>query len=307
MTDRFYFLGVTTAGSQIMRLFPIWADVLGLNASIVGRDLPIGGSPDVYRSAVKELRDDPAARGALVTTHKVSVHQYASDLFVEFDRWARLCGEVSSISKRDEGLVGHAKDPISSGLALQAIIGPTYWTDRPQAEVLCMGAGGSGAAIMVHLLTQPTRPARIVMTNRRPGRLDAVRAMQSELGAPDIVEYHAVSSDLETNALVASLNPGSLVINATGAGKDRPGSPMSDAAVLPADAIAWDFNYRGDLRFLEQARRQLPPERVHDGWRYFIHGWTLVIAEVFDFELTADRLRALEQAAQPFGPTHAVS
>jgi shikimate 5-dehydrogenase len=170
-----------------------------------------------------------------------------------------------------------------------------------------MGAGGSGAAIMVHLLTQPSPPARIVMTNRRPDRLEAVRSMQRELGAPDIVEYHAVTGAEETDALVASLAQGSLVINATGAGKDRPGSPMSDSAVLPRDAIAWDFNYRGDLRFLQQARRQLPPERVHDGWRYFIHGWTLVIAEVFDFELTADRLRALEQAAQPFGPTRAAS
>lgn len=307
MTDLFYFLGVTTAESQIMRLFPIWSDVLGLDASIVGRDLPIGGKPEVYRRAVEELRDDRAARGALVTTHKVSIHQHASQLFAEFDRWARICGEVSSISKRDQGLVGHAKDPISSGLALQAIIGPTYWSDHPQAEVLCMGAGGSGAAIMVHLLTQPTQPARIIMTNRRPGRLDAVRAMQSELGAPDIVDYRAVSSEQETDALVASLTPGSLIINATGAGKDRPGSPMSDAAILPPEAIAWDFNYRGDLKFLEQARRQLAPERVHDGWRYFIHGWTLVIAEVFDFELTDDRLRALEQAAEPFGPTHPVS
>lgn len=302
MTDRFFFLGVTTAKSQIMRLFPVWMDVLGLDAAIVGRDLPIGGDPAVYRAAVEELRDDPAARGALVTTHKVSVHQYATDLFVEFDRWARLCGEVSSISKRHGGLVGHAKDPISSGLALKAIVGSSYWHDHPGAEVLCMGAGGSGAALMVHLLTQPSRPARIVMTNRRPGRLDAVRAMQRELGAPDIVAYHAVSGDGDTDALVASLAPGSLVVNATGTGKDRPGSPMSDGAVLPEGAIAWDFNYRGELRFLEQARGQLPPERVHDGWQYFIHGWTQVIAEVFDFELTDERLAALAAAARSFGP-----
>lgn len=304
MTDRFFFLGVTTAKSQIMRLFPVWADVLGLDATVAGVDLPIGGEPAVYRRAVEELRDDPAARGALVTTHKVSVFRYASDLFVEFDRWARLCGEVSSISRRGEGLVGHAKDPISSGLALQAIIGPTYWDDHPEAEVLCMGAGGSGAAIMVHLLTQRRQPARIVMTNRRPGRLDAARAMQQELDAADSVEYHGVTSEQDTDALVASLAPGSLVINATGAGKDRPGSPMSDAAVLPEGAIAWDFNYRGDLKFLEQARRQLPAERVHDGWRYFIHGWTLVIAEVFDFELTEERFAALEEAAEPFGPAN---
>ena len=302
MADRFTFIGVTTGGSQIMRLFPVWADVLGLDAEIVGLDLPIDGEPAVYRRAVEQLRDDPATRGALVTTHKVSVHRHAGDLFARLDRWATLCGEISSISKRDGALIGHAKDPISSGSALQAIIGATYWRDHPGAEVLCMGAGGSGAAITVHLLTQRQLPARIVITNRRPGRLDAVRAMQQELGAADIVEYHAVSSTSDTDALAASLAPGSLVINATGAGKDRPGSPLSDGAVLPDGAIAWDFNYRGDLRFLEQARRQLPPARVHDGWRYFVHGWTLVIAEVFAIQLTADRFAALQQAAEPFRP-----
>ena len=41
-----------------------------------------------------------------------------------------------------------------------------------------------------------------------------------------------------------------LVINATGLGKDAPGSPISDAAQFPLNGIAWDFNYRGDLVFL---------------------------------------------------------
>jgi shikimate 5-dehydrogenase len=56
---------------------------------------------------------------------------------------------------------------------------------------------------------------------------------------------------------------------------------------FPQDAFAWDFNYRGDLVFLDQARAQ-PPERnvrVEDGWVYFIHGWTRVIAEVFDIDI----------------------
>ena len=306
MTDQFYFIGVTTGRSQIMQLFPVWAELLGLDAEITGRDLPIGGDAAVYRRAVEQLRDDPAARGALVTTHKVSVHDHAGDLFDELDRWARLCGEISSISKQDGALVGHAKDPIASGLALDAIVGQTHWRDHPEAEVLCMGAGGSGIAITVHLLTQPDKPARIVMTNRRPSRLEAMRAIQHELGVDDIVEYRSVADETDTDALVASLAPGSLVINATGAGKDRPGSPMSDAATLPARAIAWDFNYRGDLLFLEQARRQLPSSHVHDGWIYFVHGWTQVIAEVFGIELTAERFVALEQAAlrfRPPGPT----
>jgi shikimate 5-dehydrogenase len=302
MSRRFQFIGVTTGSSQIMRLFPVWAAVLEIDARIEGRDLPIDGPPERYRQAVTEVRDDPDIAGALVTTHKVAVVEHARDLFTELDRWAELCGEVSSISKRDGRLVGHAKDPISSGMALQAIIGTSWWSAHPGAGVLCLGAGGSGAATVAHLLSQPERPARIVLTGRRQGRLDAVRAMADRLGGEDLVEYHAISSESDTDALLASMGDASVVINATGAGKDRPGSPLSDAAVFPPGGIAWDFNYRGDLGFLVQARRQLPPAQVHDGWRYFVYGWTQVIGEVFGIEMTAERLLPLETAAEPFRP-----
>jgi shikimate 5-dehydrogenase len=79
--------------------------------------------------------------------------------------------------------------------------------------------------------------------------------------------------------VLAELPAGSLVVNATGLGKDAPGSPLTDTARWPADAIAWDLNYRGDLVFLDQARAA--GARHEDGWVYFLHGWTQVIAEVF--------------------------
>ena len=39
--------------------------------------------------------------------------------------------------------------------------------------------------------------------------------------------------------------------------------------------------------FLRQAREQKEARRlqVEDGWTYFIHGWTRVIAEVFHLEI----------------------
>ena len=86
------------------------------------------------------------------------------------------------------------------------------------------------------------------------------------------------------DALVAALPPASLVVNATGLGKDAPGSPLTDGARFPRDAVAWDLNYRGDLVFLDQARAA-GHVRVEDGWVYFLHGWTQVIAEVFDLEI----------------------
>ena len=78
-----------------------------------------------------------------------------------------------------------------------------------------------------------------------------------------------------------------MVVNATGLGKDRSGSPLTDAAIFPRNGVAWEFNYRGNLVFLEQAKaaQARQPLRVVDGWIYFIHGWTSVIAEVFDIDI----------------------
>ena len=78
-----------------------------------------------------------------------------------------------------------------------------------------------------------------------------------------------------------------MVVNATGLGKDRPGSPLTDAVVFPEDGIVWEFNYRGKLDFLRQAQAHRADCHLttEDGWLYFIHGWTRVIAEVFHVDI----------------------
>jgi shikimate 5-dehydrogenase len=127
------------------------------------------------------------------------------------------------------------------------------------------------------------RPARIIVTNRTIPRLEQMKDIHRRLGANIPVEYHHTPNPNTSDHICCKLKPGSLVINATGLGKDAPGSPLTDAAQFPENGIAWDFNYRGDLLFLDQARAQ--SERRHltveDGWIYFLHGWTRVIAEVF--------------------------
>ncbi|MGH8935693.1 MAG: shikimate dehydrogenase family protein [Acidimicrobiia bacterium] len=302
MTARMHFIGVTTGQSSIIQLFPRWAEVLGLEAQIAGRDLPIGAQPDAYREVVDEIRSDDAVRGALVTTHKVAIYEHAKDLFRGLDRWAEACGEVSCISKVDGELVGHAKDPITSGLSMEDMLGSTYWHDHPEAEVLCMGAGGSGTAITVRLLSEGRSPARILVTNRSTEPLDRLRRVHQQLGAGDRVEYHAVSGPEESDALLASLSPKSLVINATGMGKDRPGSPITDRGLFPEQGVVWELNYRGVLRFLGQARRQEGRRQlsIHDGWRYFLHGWAEHVAEVFGLEMTPELFGRLAAAAEPF-------
>ena len=120
-TPTFYFIGVTTGKSAMMRLFPLWAQALGRPEVVIrGMDLKLHDEPQAYRQAVAQIKYDPLSLGALVTTHKIDLLTAARDMFEYLDPYAILCDEVSSISKLDGRLEGHAKDPFSSGLSLDA-------------------------------------------------------------------------------------------------------------------------------------------------------------------------------------------
>jgi len=247
----------------------------------VGVDLPLHAPVADYRRIVEFLAADPLSAGALVTTHKIDLYEACAGLFAEVDPLARLMGEVSCLAKRDGRLVASAKDPISCGLALDTITPPGHFAGG-DAEVLLLGAGGSAIAISWYL-TRPERgadrPARVVVTDPDPDRLAALQQVHRDAGTDVPVECRQVAGPTNEVAL-AALAPGSLVVNATGLGKDAPGSPLGADARFPAGVLAWDLNYRGDLVFLDQARAA-GHVRVHDGWEYFLHGWTQVIAEVF--------------------------
>jgi shikimate dehydrogenase len=298
LSERMLFIGVSTEGSSIMKLFPVWADVLGLAATIEGRDLPIGGEPHVYRDAVAEIREDHDVRGALVTTHKVDVFRHARDLFADFDPNALLCREVSSISKRGNELIGHAKDPITAGLAMEKM-----FDDIGPRSVLCLGAGGAGTAISVYLLRQPSPPDRLVMVDRSFERIRDLKNVHGELGVATEVEYVVNEDPFRNDALLESMEPGALVVNATGMGKDIPGSPITAAAVWPLGSVVWELNYRGELDFLAHARAHARRDlELHDGWDYFLYGWSEVIAEVFDLEIGPRRFDEMKRAADAIRP-----
>lgn len=282
-----YFIGVTTTKSSIMKVFPAWAEYLGLKDAVIkGIDFKLHDDPAAYRAAVEFIRDDPLSLGALVTTHKIDLFHACRDLFDTVDEHALLMDETSCISKRGGRLVCHAKDPISSGLAIDGFLGEDYFA-RTSADLFSMGAGGSTIALTWHLMRRSRGgnvPARIVVTNRSQHRLDEIRRIHQQVESDVPVEYLLAETPEANDAVLKTLKPGSLVINATGLGKDAPGSPLTDAADFPQHAVAWDLNYRGELVFLDQARRQQAGKslRIEDGWTYFLHGWTQVIAEVFD-------------------------
>lgn len=298
-TKRFSFVGVTTGKSAIMRVFPAWAEHLGLaDVGMSGHDLPLHAAPSSYRRLVRQLKDDPLDLGGLVTTHKIDLFRACDDLFDDVDPWAELCGEVSSLSKRDGRFRAHAKDPISSRRSLDDFVPAGHWR-RTDGHALLFGAGGSNLAITLNLIKGEDTPRRVIVVNRSAARLESMRAVHDRFGADVPIQYvHNDDTDVN-DALVAALPPGSLVVNGTGMGKDSPGSPITDGAVFPRRALVWELNYRGELDFLHQARRQAGARDLHveDGWRYFIHGWTCVIEEVFDLELTPDVVNQLSEIA----------
>lgn len=120
----FYFIGVTTGQSSIMRVFPKWAELLGLDAQIKGIDFQPHSPAEQYREAVEFLKNDPLSLGALVTTHKLDLYRACKDQFDEIDPFATMLGEVSSLSKKDGKFCAHAKDPISQWPCVGAFCPP---------------------------------------------------------------------------------------------------------------------------------------------------------------------------------------
>ena len=295
-----YFIGVTTTKSSIMKLFPEWAKALGLeNAVLKGIDMEIHANPEDYRKVVEFIKNDELSMGALVTTHKIDLYEAAEDLFDYLDPFAQMFGELSSISKRDGKLCGHAKDPISSGLALESFVPANYWNDH-RGELFIIGAGGSAIAICAYLLDPKNGeniPSRVVVANRSQKRLTEIEEIIQEVNPKANVEYHLTPESIQNDKLLERLKPHSLVVNATGLGKDRPGSPLTDNAAFPQDSLVWELNYRGELDFMHQAIAQSEQRNLHveDGWIYFIHGWTQVVSEVFNVDIIGGKFDQIEQ------------
>jgi shikimate 5-dehydrogenase len=200
--------------------------------------------------------------------------------------------EVSCISKQGDQLFCDAKDPISSGLTIDDFLSENFFS-QSEGALFCMGAGGSTIAITWHLLQQSresNRPSRIVVSDRSQSRLTHIQRFHEQIDTDIPIDYVDVKLHESNDQVLLRLPAKSLLINATGLGKDAPGSPLSNAALMPEQSVIWDLNYRGELIFLDQARAQQEARslQIEDGWNYFIHGWTQAIAEVFHITIPTD-------------------
>jgi shikimate 5-dehydrogenase len=167
---------------------------------------------------------------------------------------------------------------------------------------MCIGAGGAAVAISVFvagLAEHSDRPRKFIAINRSEPRLRKMREVHAKLKTDIDFEYILNDDPARNDAIMANLPPGSMVINATGMGKDRPGSPITNNGDFPQGGLVWELNYRGDLDFLGQARSQEDSRNlvIEDGWVYFVHGWSDAISRVFAADVTSETFNALEEAA----------
>ena len=286
-----YFIGVTTGSSSSVRIFPKWAEILGLGqCNLVGIDMEIHDRPENYREIVEFIKSDPLSLGALVTTHKMDLFAASEAYFDELDPLAKELGEVSSIYKRGGKLCGRATDPTCGGMALERLLPDDHFS-KSGAEALILGAGGSSLALVWYFLNGGRAddcPSKIHIANRSQGRLDNLIRTAEIWGAKGRVIPYLTSEPRQADQIMADLPIASMVVNATGLGKDGPGSPLTDRAYFPKRGVIWEFNYRGELRFLQQAKKQREDKclLIEDGWDYFVLGWSQIIGDVFDMEVS---------------------
>ncbi len=283
-----------------MRIFPRWMRLLGLDCEIQGVDVPLRAPAATYRQIVERILREPRILGALITAHKIDLLRACHDHFDWLDGYAEICGEVSCLVKRGGRLLGYAKDPLSSAQALRQFVPAGHW--QGERDVLCLGAGGAAIAISVALAggSHAGLPRRMLLTDILPERLESIRQVHARLETPMQFVYQLIQTPAENDALLRDLPPGSLIINASGLGKDAPGSPLTANALFPMGGLVWELNYRGQRDFMRDAQAQMQARqlRIEDGWAYFLHGWTEVIAEVFDLKLDESLFAKLSAAAR---------
>ena len=135
-----YFIGVSTSGSSMMKIFPLWMAELGRpEVRLEGIDFQLHAAPEAYRAAVRRIKEDPLALGALVTAHKINLFAAARDLFDYLDPDAGICQEVSCVSKNGGRLEGRAVDPLTSGRSLRSLLGEDYFARTGGEEFLIGG------------------------------------------------------------------------------------------------------------------------------------------------------------------------
>jgi len=280
------FLGVTTRLSAVHRVLDSWSDCLGHRLVLKSMDLPLKSDATAYCKFVAEVRNRrDNFSGAVITSHKVGVYEAAANLIDIVTPTARRLGEIGMLYWRQDKLVGDASDSFAILQVAHRLLKTTESWQKGARSVVILGGGGAGVALADSMIQARDLGCRkVTITEIDPTRLSALRSKIVNWIPP--VPVHAVLVEDYADALVASAGEGSLVANASGLGKDRPGSPISRIAVFPEGVFVWEFNYRFIAQayptFWDIALRQAESRNliVEDGWDYFVWNWLGMLSNI---------------------------
>ncbi|MBB3606382.1 shikimate 5-dehydrogenase [Mycolicibacterium sp. BK556] len=279
MTDAFAFVGVDTARSAVNGVFADWCAILEREWILRHVDIPVDAEPPAYEECL-DLVSASEYVGGLVTTHKARIFDRCRDRFHYLEPICEVLGEVGILFKDETVLCGGVSDVVSGRHILSCILDQNESVSREYAVVI--GAGGAGLAAAWNLGVEGVGDfSSVVVVENSAARVDRVLAIIADwpCGRPvKVVSSEAGFAD----DILSTLPMGGLVVNATGMGKDRPGSPIRSADCLPDHCIVWEFNYRGTLDMLRMATSVSPSKGVvtYDGFDYFACGWSVVMSRV---------------------------
>jgi shikimate dehydrogenase len=305
------FIGVSTGGSIAHTAFGGWASALGQPWRLAGLDLSQDTPAQTYQQLTATMHHNPGIVGAIITAHKLRFYGASADSLDQLDRLASLTREINTLATGDT-LAGYARDALSLAHILPGLTGRGSVGALAGLHILCLGSGGAATALLlalhldiaagpgtaVAITPRADRPARVTFADASADALDALRSVAARAGIDmDRISFAHVHGAGDCDRLVAGLPVPGLVINATGLGKDRPGSPLTSAAPLGLGIAAWDLNYRGNLTFLHQAAAR--GARTLDGWEYFIAGWAGALTAIAGIPLTVGLLAQFTEIAAP--------
>jgi shikimate 5-dehydrogenase len=274
-SDHVYFLGVRTDGSASHKAFPAWMKAIDWSATLIGVDIPLNSDCVRYSKFLDRMRNDPHCAGAQVTSHKVRVFECLADDLDNVDNDARSLGEVGAISVSGGTLTGFSPDMMALSRELTHFLIPDGLRRYPR-EVVILGGGGAGRAVALTSARfgGDIVPKITITESDSEIEADLKTRLLASLTSAGRARLE-IRPGAENDEIVSNAPAGSLIVNATGRGKDTVGSPVSAKAVFPVQSIACDLNYRGDLHFLRQAlaQRHSSGVRAVDGWDYFLRNW----------------------------------
>lgn len=311
----YLFIGISTAGSSVHQAFPRWAPLIMGASALRGFDLPEDAPAEEFRRLVVAMRDNPRVCGAVVTSHKLRLYRYVSALLDTADPLVAITHEINSLDTREGRVAAYARDAESLDIVLDgtgvAALQPA--APRPDRPVICIGAGGSAIALMLAMgLDIPAtmaggsaitsdRRGHLTILGRRQASLDEIDEVRERAGIdPSRVRLALARDPDAVGSQLSQAHPGAVIANATGLGKFEPGSPVAGPEAFVEGVLAWDFNYRGPLTFLEQARKA--GVAVEDGWDYFLAGWAAALTAVSGVALTPELFDRIREASADLRP-----